>query len=438
MRRRPRRFAYRYLVAASLVCALSAGATIGWAWSAESDPLGVRFSTPDASTAADGNRNQPDPATTATGDTGDSGTGAGSGPGRPMRPGVSGLPSVGTPGRPSAPAAEPTTDGRKAAPGHSGACRTAAKLVPTCGILWGVAPGAFTDARGSRALRTFEKKTGRHQDIYHAYHKGTKAMFPTREEIAIAREPGNERILFLNWKPRTVSWAKIAKGDRDVDRYLDKLAKHINANFPEEFFFTVHHEAEDNVREKPGSGYTAKDYAAMYRYVVQRLRARGVDNLVTVLVHMAYVPHTTKKWFNAMYPGDDVIDWIGFDTYAYSDPGYGHGDFAELLNRRSSARPTWPGFYNWAVSRHPDKPLMVAEWGVWSSKRNPGHKAEFYREVGRQIPHFPRIKAMVHFETPHNQDGRDSRVDVTPESLRAYRKLGSLPFFQVQVVTDRR
>ena len=28
-----------------------------------------------------------------------------------------------------------------------------------------------------------------------------------------------------------------------------------------------------------------------------------------------------------------MVDWIGFDTYSYSEPGYGHGDFAELLNR---------------------------------------------------------------------------------------------------------
>ena len=79
----------------------------------------------------------------------------------------------------------------------------------------------------------------------------------------------------------------------------------------------------------------------MFPHVVDRLRAKRVDNLVTVLVHMAYVPHTSKNWFDAMYPGDDVVDWIGFDTYAYSDPGYGHGDFAELLNRQ--ARPARTG-----------------------------------------------------------------------------------------------
>nr|BFE76500.1 hypothetical protein GCM10020092_098010 [Actinoplanes digitatis] len=278
----------------------------------------------------------------------------------------------------------PGADAGETRSSESGArrCRTGSKLVPTCGVLWGVAPGAFTDGRGKRALAQFEEKTQRHQDVFHAYHKGNRQLFPTEAEASIAREPGRERILFLNWKPSGASWAAIANGDRDTDAFLDRLARHINTTFPERFFFTVHHEAEDNVRERASSGYRAEDYAAMYRHVVERLRARGVDNLVTVLVHMAYVPHTSESWFQSMYPGDSVVDWIGFDTYAYGDPGYGHGDFAELLNRQSSARPNWPGFYNWATRRHPSKPLMVAEWGVWTSKRNPGHKAEFYREVG--------------------------------------------------------
>jgi hypothetical protein len=355
-------------------------------------------------------------------------------PGVPAVPDRRGVPAVPTTPGPAAPSAKALGGPRPEAPrAGAGPCRTGVKLVPTCGILWGVAPGAFTEKRGRSALVTFEKKTGRHQDIYHAYHRGTKQLFPTKAEVAIAREKGKERILFLNWKPAGASWAEIAKGDRKTDKFLDRLAAHITKTYPEEFFFAVHHEAEDNVRQKRGSGYTADDYAAMFRYVVERLRGHGVDNLVTVLVHMAYVPHTTQSWFTDMYPGDDVVDWIGFDTYAYSEPGYGHGDFAELLNRRMESKPTWPGFYNWAVTAHGNKPLMVAEWGVWSSKRNPGHKADFYREVGRQIGNFPNIRAMVHFDTPRNQKGLDSRVDATPEALAAYRRLGKMPIFQVEV-----
>jgi hypothetical protein len=401
--------------------ALAVVATLSWAWTGGADQLGLPFG-PQLVTPGDPTVSRP--------------TAPGGGtlpePGVPVRPTVK-TPSV-APSLSPVPVPRTTALGGPRPPRQdAGTCRTGAKLVPTCGVLWGVAPGAFTDQRGTTALASFEKKTQRHQDIYHAYHRGAKQLFPTREEIAIARQKGQERILFLNWKPAGASWAAIAKGDKKTDAFLDRLATHINTTFPEEFFFTVHHEAEDNVKEKSGSGYTAADYAKMFRYVVQRLRAHGVDNLVTVLVHMAYVPHTTQSWFDRMYPGDDVVDWMGFDTYAYSDPGYGHGDFAELLNRRMESRPGWPGFYNWTVTRHADKPLMVAEWGVWSSKRNPGHKAEFYREVGKQIGRFPNIRAMVHFDTPHNQKGQDSRVDTTKEALKAYRWLGKLPIFQVQV-----
>lgn len=423
MRLGQRRLRLLHLAAVTTAFTMSVVATLAWAWTGGVDQLGLPH----------GPLGDP----TVSGPRGPSGARV---PGNPApEPGVPALPR---------PTAEPGTDpyagrlpksagyalgGPRPARRPGEVCRTGSKLVPSCGVLWGVAPGAFTPERGIRALAAFEEKTERHQDVYHAYHRGERQLFPTRQEIAIARQPGRKRILFLNWKPTGASWAAIAKGDKRTDAYLDRLAAHIRTAYPEQFFFAVYHEAEDNVREKAGSGYTARDYAAMFRHVVTRLRAHGVDNAVTVLVHMAYVPYTAESWFDAMYPGDDVVDWIGFDTYAYSDPGYGHGDFAELLNRRSERKPAWPGFYNWAVREHPDKPLMVAEWGVWSSRGNPGHKAEFYREVGRQIGRFPNIRAMVHFDTPHNQDGRDSSVDSSPDALKAYRWLGRLPVFQVQV-----
>jgi len=368
-----------------------------------------------------------------------------SAPGSPAAPGapVVVAPSAAVPGAPAVPTSPSLA--RRAATvtvpdlqqRRGGRCYTGHNLVPTCGVLWGVAPGAHTESRGASALARFERKTGRHQAIYHAYHGGTRQLFPTEQEIRIAHQPGQRRILFLNWKPESASWAKIAKGDRRTDAFIDRLAAHIKKNFPEQFFFAVHHEGENDVRERAGSGYTARDYAAMYRHVIKRLRAKGADNVVSVLVHMTYVPHAQKSWFSQMYPGDDVVDWIGLDTYAYSDPGYGHGQFSEIFNRRLEGKQGWPGFYNWASHRHPGKPLMLAEWGVWSSKRNPRYKAEFYRRMGSEIREFPRIKAMVQFETPSNQKGQDSSVDSTPAALDAYRRLGRLPIFQV-AVTPRR
>jgi hypothetical protein len=327
------------------------------------------------------------------------------------------------------PTPTPSSSGGPEEPG----CAVDPNLVPTCGVLWGVAPGAHTDTPRDAALADFEAKTGRTQSMFHAYHRGTE-IFPTDLEVKIARDPAKPRLLFLNWKPTGATWAQIAKGDPKTDAYLDELAAHIKQTFPEKFFFTVHHEPENDVDSGSGSGMTPADYRAMYRYVITRLRAHGVDNLVSTMVHMAYVKWNIQSWFRDLYPGDDVVDWLAWDTYAYSDPGgYGYGDFAELMNRRTSEDPTWPGFYNYAAARHPDKPLMIGEWGVWYSANNPGHAAEFFKSVANQIQLFPRIKALVYFETPADQSGRDSRIDRTPDGLSAYKQLGLSPTFQVDV-----
>src|SRR5581483_9868256 len=313
-------------------------------------------------------------------------------------------------------AARPGTDGGTAAPLATPRCTVGAKLVPTCGMLWGVAPGAHTAGSREQALRTFEATTGRTQAIYHAYHDGTGEMFPTPAEIAVAREPGKPRILFISWRPRVTTWAGVARGNPQIDAFLDRLAAHITKDFPEQFFFAIHHEPENEVRPWAGSGYTAEDYQAMWRHIVTRLRAHGVRNMVTVMVFMAYPPYEIQPWWPRLYPGNDLVDWVSWDTYGYSSGNYGYGDFAELMNRRTRASTTWPGIYNWASRQFPTKQLMVAEWGVWRSRTDLGHPAAVFRAAAQQISQFPRIKAICYFDTP-NSVGKDSRVEAWPASL---------------------
>ncbi len=303
--------------------------------------------------------------------------------------------------------------------------------MPNCGALWGVAPGAHTSQDRSEALIDFEKRVEKPQMIYHAYHRGSE-IFPTPAEIALARDEQTPRILFLNWKPLGVTWEQIALGDPKTDAYLDRLASHINVNFREQFFFTMHHEPENEVVDRPGSGMTAKNYASAFRYVIERLRANRVSNLVSTMCYMAYTPWNTKSWFTDLYPGDDVVDWVSWDIYAYSEPGYGFGDFAEMMNRRTGSRPDWPGFYNWAARTFPDKPLMVAEWGVWYSDQNPRHHADFFESARLQLELFPRVKSFVYFETP-DADGKDSRVQNTSAGLRSFQSLSDHPAFEVKL-----
>ncbi|MEU8001491.1 hypothetical protein AB0B66_10060 [Catellatospora sp. NPDC049111] len=328
---------------------------------------------------------------------------------------------------PSVPPASPSPS---ADPNQPVDCVIGQALVPTCGALWGVAPGAHTSQNRIEALYAFERRTNRQQVVYHAYHRGT-SLFPTAEELSLTKDPLHKRVLFLNWKPQGVSWAGIARGDGRTEAYLDRLAVHIRGSLQDQFFFTMNHEPENDVNPRPGSGMTAQDYAAAYRHVVTGLRARGVTNLVSVMVYMAFVPWNVKTWFEDLYPGDDVVDWVAWDTYAYSDPGYGYGDFAEMMNRKSGSRKDWPGFYNWAATSFPDKPLMLGEWGVWHSRTNPQHQAKFFDSARLQLELFPRLKALVYFESPSAEEGRSSMIDMTSTGLSSFQQFSRHPAFDI-------
>jgi len=326
---------------------------------------------------------------------------------QPNKSGVSGLPSA---------LASPPAGGKPRR------CSVDAKLVPNCGLLWGVAPGAFTDLSAGKALGNFESVTGRPADILHSYHRGDE-VFPTADEIASVRQ-GRKRILFANWKVAwETTWAAVAAGGQDAR--IDRAAARMKA-FPGTMFLAIHHEPENDVRS--GGGMTARDYAAMFRHTVQRLRAAGVTNVVFVLAYMAYEPWCVQPWFGDLYPGDDVVDWIGMDPYAYANPsGYGSGDFADLVDRTSDPA-RWPGFYTWATRTHGTKPLMVAEWGVYENE--PARKAWIFSTVGRQLARFPAIKALVYFDSAHAPKG-DTRPDSSPEALSEFRRLAAESLFSV-------
>ncbi|WP_025273873.1 glycosyl hydrolase [Haloglycomyces albus] len=310
-------------------------------------------------------------------------------------------------------------------------CSLGEKLVPTCGMLDGVAAGAHTNIPRPQSLHTFEERVSSKQDIYHAYERADERLFPAPEQIELARDPDNPRLLFINWKPRMASWASIAEGNAEVDAYLDRLAKHINENFPEPFFFTVHHEPENDVRPESGSGWEASDYAAMYRYVIEYLRDKGVDNLVTVMNYMAYMEWVDEPWHHEIYPGDDVIDWVGWSAYGLADRNGYSDDLTDLVNRPDPIRD-WPGYYEWTVKNHPEKPIMLGEWGVFRDDDYPDHQREVFERAKDQLAHYPRLKAMVYFESP-NAEGRNSEVHNDPDTLEAYKELMRSPYFDVDL-----
>jgi hypothetical protein len=308
--------------------------------------------------------------------------------------------------------------------------------VPTCGVWWGATANPLAGESWDTALGNLEAQVGRPFDIAHYYNASPK-LFPTAEMIKRAREPGKNRMLLLNWKPEMGrTWAQVAAGDATVDKAIDDQAAYLKKSFTEKFFLVVHHEPEDEIKPAAGSGYTAKDYAAMYRHVVQRLRAGGVTNAVTVMNYMGTPHWGSQAWFEDLYPGDDVVDWIAYDPYIFGSAPNWWQTFAQVLNRTDTySYPKWPGFYNWATKTHPGKPLMLAEWGVNEQTGAGLTKAGIFDGVPAALKLHPQLKALVYWNQNNFDPVGTTRFDSSPDALAAVKRLSTgaavtSPFYQ--------
>jgi hypothetical protein len=89
------------------------------------------------------------------------------------------------------------------------------------------------------------------------------------------------------------------------------------------------------------------------------------------------------------YPGDQYVDYIAFDQYDYwmnaydndtyhnsTDPAvrltYQQTAWNQMMNRRGN--PNW--FANFAQAHN--KPLAIAEWGLWRDNRNSGYDNPYF------------------------------------------------------------
>jgi hypothetical protein len=307
-------------------------------------------------------------------------------------------------------------------------CVTGELLVPSCGVLWGAAAGGFTSAPRDRELRAWENLSGRTASIFHTYHKGDEP-FPTRSEIAMTRDAAHPRVLLMNWKiAYGSSWARVARGANDAR--IDAFAARAKA-YGQKFFLVLNHEPENDVIARAGSGWEARDFAAMYRHTILRLRAQGVTNVVNVAAYMGNEKWMAQSWWKNLYPGDDVVDWMGLDSYVSVEKGYYHfGDFGDLLDRAPTGGGR--GFYEWAAAK--GKPMMIAEWGGYHRVGHRAEKAPVYASVLPELAKRPAIKAIVYFDTKRDDQGnRDISINSTASSLSAFRKLAANPLFDVRI-----
>lgn len=311
----------------------------------------------------------------------------------------------------------------------AGILLSGAPQTPPCPVLFGVAPNPMGSTQTwDAALVDFESTIGRSVDIVHYYKRGQEKMFPTPTELQRINEAGMQRMPFYNWKPDGLSWRAVADGA--ADEYLRDLANELTDNLKQPFFLSLSAEMEDEVDVRDGSGQSAADFRDYFRHVVGFLRDHGATQAVTVMNYTGAYKWASQPWFQELYPGDDVVDWIAHDPYAYDlarTP-----DLAALLNQTA---PSWPGFYAWAATSFPDKPQMLGEWGVHDPADSPWLNAAFLDSVAKQLPDFPQLRAMVYWNHgARTATGRrlavgTTAVDSSRQSLLAFRRLANNDIF---------
>jgi hypothetical protein len=94
----------------------------------------------------------------------------------------------------------------------------------------------------------------------------------------------------------------------------------------------------------------------------------------------------------------------------------------------------FPGFYAWATTKHPGKPVMLAEWGVYENTAGDlTVKPQHFDTVLPSLARYPALKAIVAFDSPQTQSGGDLRIDSSAAALTAFRKIAADPRFNVRV-----
>jgi len=295
-----------------------------------------------------------------------------------------------------------------------------ARYVPSCGAWFGTT--------GAPDLATAERLAGRRADIFHEYKRfasyaGARPFPGAAAEAAI----DTHHMFFFSWKPvladgTTVPWARVANGEMDA-AYVDVLARKIRAwsarHHGRKVFMAFHHEPENDV----GAFGTPLDYVRAWRHISVRFAALHARRAVIFVWDMAGYKTRVGQW-NALYPGDRVVDWLAWDPYGktqYSPPSAPIVPFATAVGQYRGDDFDGTGayrFYKWAtgagaadlrsgrvlakVGSH-TKPLMIAEFGVCWNAATLAPAERWYADAAAAIRGgaYARVKAFVSFDVYH-------------------------------------
>ncbi|MGI8576920.1 MAG: glycoside hydrolase family 26 protein [Nocardioidaceae bacterium] len=316
------------------------------------------------------------------------------------------------PALPPGPSSSQTTSANPTA-----TCRLSEKLVPSCGVLWGVAVSPSTYP----TLLDVQRKVGRTFDLIYHY-QDIVGPIPNGTE---RQEVGAGQILHISLAariygsaPKAVTYAGIAAGNYDTD--LRRQAEGI-ASLKVPVFVTFEQEA--NQHRKLGVRGSAAQFRAAWRHVHQVYVDAGATNAVWVWVMTGDPANLARA--ATLWPGNDVVDWISWNVYNHAGCQSGVVNPDEYATFAEQLLP----FYRWvhmtgpSIGMDPTKPMMISEAGSVRYPGNPGKTAGWYTQIPSVLKRLPQIKAIALWDS-HSSPACDYRFQLDPPVLRTVTDVG--------------
>ncbi len=168
----------------------------------------------------------------------------------------------------------------------------------------------------------------------------------------------------------------------------------------------------DNTTGKPEYGgltqraWYETTYPAAYRHWRDRLKAKGVTNVVYAINYAGF--RTDSTAYTRTYPGDAYVDWIAWDPYDFSCA-------------KNGALNTWRPFYDRLEAGllgtgAKSKSYALLETGVGGGTGKSACRVSWVNGMVEAAAALPKIKTVLYF----NRNSADYNLDYDPAAQSAW------------------
>lgn len=281
----------------------------------------------------------------------------------------------------------------------------------------GVRPGIAVPRSKAATVHAVEEDIGETFDVVRVFRRWEDRI--PDQELAALIESGHR--IHLSVRPMradgtAISWAELASTEVGEPLH-EELVEWLSAvaAMPEGTYFTVSHEPE--TKEGAVNG-TASDFKQMWRRVHKLLGSMEAEHvaLTWTMTGGAFSDDRAELW----YPGDDVVDVIGTDSYNWFTCQGGERPWYELEQLL---------FQPLAFARSHAKPLVIPEFASAEDPADPERRARWMQNAAEFLSR-PEVAADIEFAAWFNVTAPGGTYpncvwdyDTTPESAQAFAEL---------------